>query len=106
MKNTKTLPKTRPLTGALIPEFKRCGKKNCRCASGQREDLHGPYFYRFYRVGGRLRRQYVPRNEAAEVKIACDAAREKRARGRRAFREIMQTFSEMGRYIRALREMA
>lgn len=30
-------------------ELMRCGKPTCRCAAGQ---LHGPYWYRYYRKGG------------------------------------------------------
>lgn len=50
--------------GAICAQWKRCGRPNCRCASGQ---LHGPYYYRFYREGGRLRKEYLsakcPRNQ-------------------------------------------
>ncbi len=34
----------------------KCGKKTCKCAKGQ---LHGPYWYAYYRVDGRLKREYV-----------------------------------------------
>ena len=41
-----------PKTGSLQPEWRRCGKPRCRCASGP---LHGPYWYLRWREGGRLR---------------------------------------------------
>jgi len=34
----------------------RCGKKNCKCATGQ---LHGPYWYAYWSEGGKTRSQYV-----------------------------------------------
>jgi hypothetical protein len=41
----------------------RCGKENCKCAHGK---LHGPYWYSYTRVKGKVTSQYVgkslPRN--------------------------------------------
>jgi hypothetical protein len=37
-------------------EYVRCGKPGCRCERGQ---LHGPYWYRYQRVGGRLKSTYL-----------------------------------------------
>jgi hypothetical protein len=34
----------------------RCGKENCKCASGK---LHGPYWYSYIRIKGRVKSQYV-----------------------------------------------
>jgi transposase len=46
------------LRGTLVSQGRRCGKENCRCASG---DLHGPYTYLSVpRPGGRPRLVYVP----------------------------------------------
>ncbi len=42
--------------GAICGQWKRCGRPNCRCARGE---LHGPYYYRFYREDGRLKKQYL-----------------------------------------------
>ena len=62
------------LTGALVPEYKRCGKPNCRCARGQ---LHGPYYYRRWRdAAGAQRKQYVPRAGADTMRQALEKARE------------------------------
>ena len=73
------LPKTRAVTaervgseegdgrgphgGALLEQYVRCGKPNCRCREGR---LHGPYYYRFFRRGGRLRKRYVRGADARE----------------------------------------
>ena len=52
-------------TPALVSHHVRCGKPSCRCASG---DLHGPYFYRFWRAGGTLVKTYVPRPDVEQVR--------------------------------------
>ncbi len=67
----KTLPKMLP--GAVCAQWKRCGKPGCRCARGA---LHGPYYYRFWREDGRLRKAYVRPSELAAVRAACDEERQ------------------------------
>lgn len=68
-----------PLKGSIHVEWKRCGKLNCRCARGM---LHGPYFYRRWREGGRLRKGYVSREEvtSAILEIALRRQRQKEIR--------------------------
>ncbi len=66
------LPKIEP--GSICPQFVRCGRKNCHCASGE---LHGPYFYRFWREDGRLRKKYVKQADA-EPLLAAQAAERRR----------------------------
>ena len=46
-------------------EWVRCGKEQCRCAGGE---LHGPYWYRYWREGGRYRSSYVGQRRPVEVK--------------------------------------
>ncbi len=60
------LPKMLP--GTLHPQWVRCGRENCRCAHGE---LHGPYYYRFFREGGRLKKRYVKQSDVETVSIAC-----------------------------------
>ncbi len=81
-KQRKTLPKMLP--GAVCRQWKRCGKPGCRCAHGA---LHGPYHYRFWREGGRLRKAYVKSADVPAVRAACDDYRE-RQRLFREFRDI------------------
>ena len=45
-----------PLPGAIVSQFIRCGKPTCRCRSGHR---HGPYFYRVWREGPKVYKEYV-----------------------------------------------
>lgn len=70
-KNQKMLPKTLP--GAVCQQWKRCGRSACKCVTGA---LHGPYFYRFWRERGRLRKAYVKAADLEAVRAACAAERE------------------------------
>jgi hypothetical protein len=67
------LPKTLP--GVVCQQWVRCGRPGCRCARGS---PHGPYFYRFWRDGGRLRKQYVRRSDVGRVRAQCQARRQER----------------------------
>jgi len=67
----KTLPKTLP--GAICAQWKKCGKPVCKCARG---DLHGPYWYRFWREDGRLRKAYVRQTDVPAVRAACTEERQ------------------------------
>jgi hypothetical protein len=66
---------SKPLPGVVRPQWVRCGRPKCRCARGER---HGPYFYRFWREGGRLRKAYVRLAELEQVKAWCEARRQAR----------------------------
>ncbi len=75
MGNEKKIAKTLPKIGPICEQFIRCGKLNCRCAQGK---LHGPYFYMFYRFGGRLRKVYIKRQYVDLCKEAYEAKRRNR----------------------------
>ena len=72
-KPVETLPKILP--GAVCEQWVRCGREGCRCTGDQ---PHGPYYYRFWREGVRLRKQYVPPQEVEEVRARCQARRQER----------------------------
>lgn len=36
----------------------RCGKEGCKCA-GESGELHGPYWYAYWRDDGKLRSKYI-----------------------------------------------
>ena len=57
-----------PLAGTVHAQWVTCGKPCCKCAAGE---LHGPYWYRFAREGGRLRKYYIPRAELGAVRTRC-----------------------------------
>jgi hypothetical protein len=87
------LPKSLP--GIVCRQWVRCGKPSCRCAQGRG---HGPYFYRFWREEGRLRKAYVPRKDVAEVSARCRARREEQRLLRtsfRSWREIARRLQEL-----------
>jgi hypothetical protein len=71
LKTAKSLPKTLP--GAVCQQWKRCGRARCKCTSGA---LHGPYFYRFWRENGRLRKAYVKPADLEAVRAACAKERQ------------------------------
>ncbi len=67
-KDSKDAKELEPLAGEVCPQFIRCGKSGCRCQNGQ---PHGPYHYRIWREGARVRKVYVKATEVEEVKAAC-----------------------------------
>ena len=99
------LPKTAgdraaELPGVVLPQWVRCGKPSCRCASGT--DLHGPYYYRFWREGGRLRKRYVPRARLEETSAACERRRAEVRRARdstRGVRSLLSDFRALAREV-------
>lgn len=66
------LPKISILRGTVHAQMIRCGRSNCRCTRGQ---LHGPYYYRFFREGDKLTKKYVKLSEVEAVRAACLARR-------------------------------
>jgi hypothetical protein len=78
----KTLPNT--LAGAVCAQYRE--------RNGNR---YGPYFFRFWREGGRLRKVYVRRGDAPAAAAACRARRDRDARERRAQREGKELMREL-----------
>jgi hypothetical protein len=89
----KSLHKTLP--GVVCPQWVRCGRPNCRCARGR---PHGPYHYRFWREGGRLRKQYVRPAELEEVRGRCEARR-------RECRDLRAAWATWRQMLAAVREV-
>jgi len=97
-----TIDRVRPeegeLLGSLHAEHKRCGKENCRCASGDEEDLHGPYYYRRWRDSeGNQRKEYVPKSDVEEVRAAIQKRRRRLKRERKERAEWMNRGEGKGR---------
>jgi hypothetical protein len=89
----EVLPKTLP--GAVCAQWVRCGRPNCRCAQGS---PHGPYHYRFWREGGRLRKEYVRRSDVERVRAQCQARRQGRqelANWREVWRQLVAQVREV-----------
>ena len=53
------------MRGSLAQLYVRCGRKDCRCAQGQK---HGPYLYVSVFQGRRTKSVYVPRHLETEVR--------------------------------------
>jgi hypothetical protein len=53
------------MKGSLALRWVRCGRRGCRCASGEK---HGPYLYVSVFAGGKTRSVYVPRRLEEEVR--------------------------------------
>jgi len=47
---------------AICQQFKKCGKAGCKCNAGT---LHGPYYYYFYRINGKLKKSYISKANGA-----------------------------------------
>ena len=62
-----------PKAPSLHVQWVRCGSPGCRCTRGQ---LHGPYYYRFWREDGRLRKRYVRLDDVAAVRASMQGRRE------------------------------
>jgi hypothetical protein len=59
-----------PLKGEVCTQYIRCNKAGCRCQTGA---AHGPYYYRVWREGGRVHKEYVKSENAAAVRAACES---------------------------------
>ena len=53
------------MIGCIEKKRVKCGRENCKCASGQ---LHGPYYYLRLQIGGRRFRRYLKSSEASEIR--------------------------------------
>jgi len=68
-----------------------------------RGDLHGPYLYRMWREGGRLRKQYVKPAQADQVRQACalyrierQVQRREQELGRMTVRQLIKQLRDLG----------
>ena len=95
MKTNQSASLPKELPGAVCRQWVRCGTPNCRCARGQ---LHGPYFARFWRENGKVRKAYVKLSEVDQVRAACEARR-------RPKREVVGWLDESHRMLEVLREI-
>jgi len=86
--------------GAICGSMVRCGRSTCKCARGE---LHGPYFYRFYRdKQGRQHRQYIPK---AQVEAELEKQQERRDDGRRLRAFFHANTTDYRRVTAEVREM-
>lgn len=92
IKNQKVTIKMLP--GHLARVRVRCGKNNCRCASGARHIAH----YHVWQCNGVRFRQYVRRADVKVIRAACEAHRQLQAElrvGRARYRMILALAREV-----------
>lgn len=93
------LPKIEPLPGTVCAQMVRCGRSNCKCAKGQ---LHGPYHYRFFYMGGRLHKTYVKKGDLQAVWSAVSAYKQQRIEQRRRRLEALELARQITQYNRGI----
>lgn len=76
---------------AVCAQYVKCGKPNCKCASGQH---HGPYFAAFWKQNGRIHKRYIRLADVEQMRELSDEPRQLR-------RDISKCKSYM-RQLRAL----
>lgn len=52
----------RPASRSVRAQYVRCGRPDCSCATGKG---HGPYWYEYWREGGRIRSKYLGKKRPA-----------------------------------------
>ena len=77
------------LPGAVCAQYKKCGRRGCKCAQSE---LHGPYFYHFKWRDGRVVKKYIRLSDVDEVSAAC-----------RRYRKAQDELLEGRRHFQALR---
>lgn len=87
------------LPGSVHTLKVRCGKPGCRCNRG---DLHGPYHVRYWREGGKLRRQYLRADEVEDVRARCKRWRDARREIRQGREDHKQMMRMLRRHFRLL----
>jgi hypothetical protein len=57
--------RAQPIQKTYRLEGVRCGNASCKCRQGK---LHGPYWYAYWREGGKTRSQYVGKHRPADAR--------------------------------------
>jgi hypothetical protein len=95
IKIAKTLYKT----PALIAHRVRCGKPNCRCATGEG---HGPYHFLLWRQSGKQRRRYVRQSEVEAVRTVIERRQRHDRETRRLVAESLADWRGLKRWLKEL----
>jgi len=81
------------LTGVIIKEKVRCGRKNCRC---RRENkLHGWYYYLYWREGKTLRKSYIPKSDIKRLKRTIKQAKNKDMKEKLVLKEYLKYLKQL-----------
>jgi hypothetical protein len=88
-----------PKKKAICRQYKKCGKAGCKCNQGV---LHGPYFFYFYRVDGKLKKTYIRKADAAklwEIQLKQRQIQKQRKADRRKFTDLSKNLRRMDRLL-------
>lgn len=77
---------------ALLTTWTRCGKTNCRCATGR---PHGPYHVLHWREGTVQRRRYVRKADVPAVRAILETRRAQRRAERFAYALSLHSWREL-----------
>jgi hypothetical protein len=97
--STPEFAKTLYKTPALVSHRVRCGKPNCRCATGEG---HGPYHFLVWREGGIQRRRYVQQTDVAAVRAVIDGRQRRDREARWLVALAVGDLREMRKWLRDL----
>lgn len=56
------------IPGTIREVYLKCGKENCSCISGKKNDKHGPYYFWDRLSEGKLTSSSIPKNQVAQFK--------------------------------------
>lgn len=90
----ESLPKTAAAPAyrfAVCAQYVKCGKPNCRCASGQ---PHGPYYAAFWKENGRIRKRYIRLADVEQMRELSEQPR-----------QLLRDISKCDGYVRELRAL-
>jgi hypothetical protein len=87
-------------TPALVSHAVRCGKPNCRCATGEG---HGPYWFLRWREGPYQRRRYVKQADLAAVRAVVERRQAADRADRLARMLALEGLREVEAWLRTLR---
>jgi hypothetical protein len=94
-----------PKRTAICRQYRKCRNPACRCRRGEQ---HGPYYFFFYRVDGRLRKLYIRKADAEDMWKSYSLAREirkKRAADRKQSRELCRVLRSINTMLTAYKRM-
>ncbi|MGD9588727.1 MAG: DUF6788 family protein [Pyrinomonadaceae bacterium] len=104
IKMEKMLPKMAEeiQNGGVYEQKVRCGRPNCRCASG---DLHRGFFYFIRRVDGRQRKTYIRKADVDRLISLAWRARKDRKEKVLAERTCRKLLTEFGGRLREFQSL-
>ncbi len=104
IKTAKVLPKTASeiINGGLYIQRVRCGKQNCKCASGK---THSAYYF-FSRRNGKLIKTYVRKSDVKAFSELVKAATNERAERRQSSRSSRELLKRLRESMREYEQIA